>query len=134
MGTSFNWRWPAGVAAALLLLAAVLLAALGCQPGGPAGEEGMPAGDSAAGIGATPAGAGAAATTAPTAPTVVMAAGAGGTPGVFDDRIVFGQSAAFTGPASQLGIGMNLGILAAFAEANREGGVHGRQLELTGST
>ena len=53
-----------------------------------------------------------------------------GTPGVFDDRVVFGQSAAFSGPASQLGIGMRLGISAAFAEANRNGGVHGRQLEL----
>lgn len=51
--------------------------------------------------------------------------------GVFDDRIVFGQSAAFSGPAGQLGTGMRLGIEAAFAEVNREGGVHGRQLELT---
>ena len=50
--------------------------------------------------------------------------------GVFDDRIVFGQSAAFSGPAGQLGTGMRLGIEAAFAEANRNGGVHGRQLEL----
>ena len=57
-------------------------------------------------------------------------ASASGTPGVFDDRVVFGQSAAFSGPASQLGIGMNLGIAAAFAEANRNGGVQGRQLEL----
>ena len=51
-------------------------------------------------------------------------------PGVFDDRIVFGQSAAFTGPAGQLGTGMNHGIQAAFAEANRAGGVNGRLLEL----
>ena len=54
-----------------------------------------------------------------------------GSPGVFDDRILFGQSAAFSGLASQLGAGMKLGIEAAFAEANRNGGVHGRQLELT---
>ena len=54
-----------------------------------------------------------------------------GSPGVFDDRILFGQSAAFSGLASQLGTGMKLGIEAAFAEANRNGGVHGRQLELT---
>ena len=52
-------------------------------------------------------------------------------PGVFEDRILFGQSAAFSGPASELGIGMKLGIEAAFAEANRAGGVHGRRLELT---
>jgi len=51
-------------------------------------------------------------------------------PGVFDDRIVFGQSAAFKGPASALGLGMRDGILAAFNEANAAGGVHGRKLEL----
>ena len=51
-------------------------------------------------------------------------------PGVFDNRIVFGQSAAFSGPAQELGINMNLGIMAAFEEANRNGGVHGRRLEL----
>lgn len=54
----------------------------------------------------------------------------GGAPGVFDDRIVFGQSAAFSGPAAQLGQGMHRGIMAAFAEANRNGGVNGRRLEL----
>lgn len=53
-----------------------------------------------------------------------------GTPGVFDDRVVFGQSAAFSGPAQELGINMNLGIMAAFEEANRNGGVSGRTLEL----
>ena len=52
-------------------------------------------------------------------------------PGVFDDRVVFGQSAAFSGPAQELGINMRLGIEAAFEEANRQGGVHGRLLELT---
>ncbi|MCY3910167.1 MAG: ABC transporter substrate-binding protein [bacterium] len=50
---------------------------------------------------------------------------------MFDDRVVFGQSAAFSGPAQELGINMNLGIMAAFEEANRNGGVHGRMLELT---
>ena len=50
--------------------------------------------------------------------------------GVFDDRIVFGQSAALSGPAGSLGIDMRLGLLAAFAEANGRGGVHGRRLEL----
>jgi len=53
-----------------------------------------------------------------------------GVPGVFADRVVFGQSAAFSGPAQELGINMNLGIAAAFEEANRNGGVHGRRLEL----
>ena len=51
-------------------------------------------------------------------------------PGVYDDHIVFGQSAAFSGPAQSLGQGMRLGILAAFREANQAGGVHGRRLEL----
>ena len=51
-------------------------------------------------------------------------------PGVFDDRIVFGQSAAFKGPAAALGIGMRDGILAAFNEANSAGGISGRKLEL----
>ena len=53
-----------------------------------------------------------------------------GVPGVTDDRVLFGQSAAFEGPAAELGTNMRLGIRAAFAEANRAGGVHGRQIEL----
>jgi branched-chain amino acid transport system substrate-binding protein len=51
-------------------------------------------------------------------------------PGVFDDRIMFGQSAAFEGPAAALGLGMREGILASFNEANAAGGVNGRRLEL----
>jgi ABC-type branched-subunit amino acid transport system substrate-binding protein len=51
-------------------------------------------------------------------------------PGVFGDRIVFGQSAAFEGPAAALGLGMREGIIAAFNEANAAGGANGRQLEL----
>ena len=51
-------------------------------------------------------------------------------PGVSAQRVLFGQSAAFSGPAQELGKNMRLGILAAFQEANRRGGVHGRQLEL----
>ncbi len=50
--------------------------------------------------------------------------------GVSHQRILFGQSAAFSGPAQELGKNMRRGIQAAFAEANRQGGVHGRQLEL----
>lgn len=50
--------------------------------------------------------------------------------GVHADRVVLGQSAALDGPASALGRDFNLGILSAFAEANRNGGVHGRRLEL----
>ncbi len=50
--------------------------------------------------------------------------------GVTASTITFGQAAALEGPAAALGIGMRDGILAAFAEANRNGGVAGRQLEL----
>ena len=52
-------------------------------------------------------------------------------PGIFDDRILFGQSATFSGPARELGIDEMLGIQAAFGELNQAGGVHGRQLNLT---
>lgn len=51
-------------------------------------------------------------------------------PGVTDQAILFGQSAAFSGPAEELGINMRYGIEAAFTEANQRGGVFGRQLRL----
>ena len=47
-----------------------------------------------------------------------------------EDKIIFGQVAALNGPAQALGQGMREGILAAFEEANRAGGVNGRKLEL----
>ena len=50
--------------------------------------------------------------------------------GVSSDTILFGQAAALEGPSSALGRGMRQGILAAFAEINAKGGVHGRKLEL----
>jgi ABC-type branched-subunit amino acid transport system substrate-binding protein len=50
--------------------------------------------------------------------------------GVSADKIVFGQAAPLAGPAAALGQGMQIGINAAFAEANRAGGVRGRKLEL----
>jgi len=50
--------------------------------------------------------------------------------GVSSNKIIFGQVAALTGPAQDLGQGMRRGILAAFDEANRRGGVSGRMLEL----
>ena len=51
-------------------------------------------------------------------------------PGVSSGALVFGQSCALSGPAKALGEGMRLGITAAFEEANRAGGIHGRQLRL----
>jgi branched-chain amino acid transport system substrate-binding protein len=50
--------------------------------------------------------------------------------GVSSDTILFGQAAALDGPSSALGQGMRQGILAAFAEINASGGVHGRKLKL----
>lgn len=50
--------------------------------------------------------------------------------GVSDHKILFGQVAALSGPIKDLGQGMRAGILAAFGEANRRGGVSGRTLEL----
>ena len=61
---------------------------------------------------------------------LVTARAADDIPGVTEDRVLFGQSAAFSGPAEALGRGMQLGIRAAFEERNRAGGVHGRMLEL----
>jgi branched-chain amino acid transport system substrate-binding protein len=50
--------------------------------------------------------------------------------GVSADTITFGQAAVLQGPASALGLGMKAGLEAAFEEANRKGGVHGRKLRL----
>ncbi|HEX5777955.1 MAG TPA: ABC transporter substrate-binding protein [Xanthobacteraceae bacterium] len=50
--------------------------------------------------------------------------------GVTADTIVFGQAAVLEGPASALGTGMKAGLTAAFEEANKKGGVHGRKLKL----
>ena len=65
-----------------------------------------------------------------TAIALVPARAADDIPGVTEDRVLFGQSAAFSGPAEALGRGMQLGLRAAFEERNRAGGVHGRMLEL----
>jgi branched-chain amino acid transport system substrate-binding protein len=45
-------------------------------------------------------------------------------------RLVLGQSAAFTGPAAQLGIQMNIGARLYLDSLNASGGVHGQQIEL----
>lgn len=50
--------------------------------------------------------------------------------GIYDDRIVFGQSCALEGLNQASGMGMRLGLLAAFKEVNDQGGVHGRRIEL----
>jgi ABC-type branched-subunit amino acid transport system substrate-binding protein len=62
---------------------------------------------------------------------LVAAAPVAADKGVSDTAIQFAQVAALEGPAGALGTGMQQGILAAFDEANRAGGINGRQLELT---
>ena len=52
-------------------------------------------------------------------------------PGISDSRVLFGQSAAFSGDAQELGRNMRRGIEAAFYEVNKQGGVHDRRLDLT---
>jgi ABC-type branched-subunit amino acid transport system substrate-binding protein len=59
-----------------------------------------------------------------------MAGNARAENGVTQDTILFGQAAVLQGPASALGLGMKAGLEAAFAEANRNGGVHGRKIRL----
>ncbi len=59
-------------------------------------------------------------------PAVTLAADQG----ITENSITFAQVAALEGPAAALGIGMQQGITAAFEEANRNGGVHGRMLQL----
>lgn len=50
--------------------------------------------------------------------------------GIEETLITFGQSAAFSGPAGELGKDMRLGIQSAFEEVNSQGGVHGRKIRL----
>ena len=55
---------------------------------------------------------------------------AGLAPGIYPDRVVFGQSCALSGLNAASGTGMRLGIQAAFHEVNEIGGIHGRKIEL----
>jgi branched-chain amino acid transport system substrate-binding protein len=50
--------------------------------------------------------------------------------GVSDKRILLGQSAAFSGPAAQLGIQLHTGAKVYFDALNEAGGVHGRKIEI----
>ena len=50
--------------------------------------------------------------------------------GVTDQKILLGQSAAFSGPAAQLGIQLNAGAKVYFDEINAQGGIAGRKIEL----
>lgn len=50
--------------------------------------------------------------------------------GVTKERITLGQSAAFSGPAAQLGIQMHAGAKLYFDGINEQGGVFGRKIEI----
>ncbi|MFD2450506.1 ABC transporter substrate-binding protein [Ideonella paludis] len=47
-----------------------------------------------------------------------------------DGRLILGQSAAFSGPAAQLGLQMNRGARLCFDQVNASGGVNGATIEL----
>jgi len=51
-------------------------------------------------------------------------------PGVTPTTILIGESAAFSGPASELGTEMRAGAMAYFNAINKAGGVNGRKIEL----
>ncbi len=55
---------------------------------------------------------------------------AGQVAGVSEERILFGQSASFSGTAAELGTEFRRGLLAAFRERNWRGGVNGKRVEL----
>lgn len=50
--------------------------------------------------------------------------------GVTADTITFGTTTVYSGPSSELGHNMTIGIKACFDSVNAEGGIHGRKLEL----
>ena len=106
-------RRRAGAPAAILAIAAAALLSACSDPGDGSGSGGNGPDNTIA---------------APSRPTVPD--NLSDETGVYADRVVFGQSAALGGAAAELGLGMQLGILAAFEEANRAGGVNGRQLDL----
>ncbi|MGL4573736.1 MAG: ABC transporter substrate-binding protein [Burkholderiaceae bacterium] len=62
------------------------------------------------------------------APALCMLTGLASGQGITDNQIVLGQSAAFSGPAKELGIRMNLGAKVYFDALNARGGVNGRSI------
>ncbi len=105
------------IGAVCVLATLLVLLAVACSNTGSVGESG-------------PNGSPVAQQAQQTSPLQQSSDAAGQMNGVFDDRVVFGQSAAFSGPAQELGTNMRIGIMAAFHEVNERGGIHGRTLEL----
>ncbi len=50
--------------------------------------------------------------------------------GITGDKILLGQSCALKGPAKALGLGMQTGLQVYFDGVNKDGGIHGRTIEL----
>lgn len=61
---------------------------------------------------------------------LLCAAPARAEPGVTDKAILLGQSAVFSGPVAETGNNYRRGIELYFAQANKAGGINGRQLQL----
>lgn len=59
---------------------------------------------------------------------VSVCLGCAGATGAGLPELVLGNSTALTGPSAELGLRMNLGLRAAFAEANNAGGIGGRKI------
>ena len=108
-----HWRRAGMMAGGLLLLAAAAVGlGLARHPSAPLVTRAAPAGVSAG------------------APGAAGDPPASGAPGTSPTEITLGMSAVFSGPSRQLGENMKLGLETAFAQANAEGGVHGRRLRL----
>ena len=101
---------------AAILAVAALVGSVSCSSGGEAPADGAGEAEAAPGEG--------------TGGDSPESSAAAARTGVHDERVLFGQSAALSGPAQDLGRNMRLGIEASFHEVNQRGGVHGRRLEL----
>ena len=64
----------------------------------------------------------------PLQPRPVAAQSSGG--GTDPNALVLGQSLPLSGPSAQLGLDYRRGALAWFEAVNREGGIHGRKIQL----
>lgn len=61
---------------------------------------------------------------------ILCATQASAIPGEVMGPLILGQSCALSGPAQNLGLEMRSGLLAAFADVNDRGGIHGREVIL----
>jgi serine/threonine protein kinase/ABC-type branched-subunit amino acid transport system substrate-binding protein len=107
-----------GAGAAVLAVAAAIVAIRGREPSAPASEGARQAAVAVTPVVPAP-------PPAPPPPPVVATVR-----GVTDSSIQLGMTAAFSGPARELGTRMKLGLDTAFAVINDAGGVSGRTIKL----